>query len=666
MPMEGIICLIPDINEDTNAVAKVTKEKVQCFNSSNELELRLVVGQQFSCPDEAYTLYVKYAISKGFSVRKGKNYTFWKSSEIRAKLFLCNKEGESQRKSSKEVDNKQYYNLDTREKCGAQLYIAREKDSPWKVIKFVIEHTHELAASDELHLLKSARKISEAKSGTLESLVNAGIKTIHAFNYMEKECGGPEKVGFLKKDAYNLINQIKNSRISGGDCQQVFNHFQSRVTENSGFYWDADFDQEGKMYNFFWRDNRCCMDYECFGDIVTFDTTYLTNRYQLICAPFIGINHHGQNIMFGCAFLLDEKTSSFEWLFKAFLKAMGNKHPQTIFTDQCQAMINAIENVFPHTHHRLCQWHINKNAPSHFGSLNSEPEFKSLWKRCMKYCESEMEFEETWDEMMNKFKLHHHTWLNQMYKIRKKWSTAFSRDKFNCGLKSTSRSESANNALKEMCTRSTSLYDFVIGFEEVVRKWRTNEKEEDFRCKNGRPFLVVKNNPLLAQAAKVYTCAIYLKFQKELQEGTMGHAVVDVIPLEGISRMYKIKSHGIDKRVRTIVFDKSSQELKCSCKKFEYSGILCAHALKVLDHENVIEIPEKCINRRWTKEMKSRIHVVLHGESSEGSDLEESEMVFTNSTMRFVYDLVMQSKSHLETRKLLKDALENVALQLDS
>ncbi|KAG8386249.1 hypothetical protein BUALT_Bualt03G0129300 [Buddleja alternifolia] len=129
-----IICMIPDINEDTNAVAEVTKEK--------------------------------YAISKGFSVRKGKNYTFWKSSEIRAKLFLCNKEGESQRKSSKEVDNKQYYNLDTREKCGAQLYIAREKDSPWKVIKFVIEHTHELAASDELHLLKSARKISEAKSGT--------------------------------------------------------------------------------------------------------------------------------------------------------------------------------------------------------------------------------------------------------------------------------------------------------------------------------------------------------------------------------------------------------------------------------------------------------------------------------------------------------------------
>ncbi|KAG8391514.1 hypothetical protein BUALT_Bualt01G0195600 [Buddleja alternifolia] len=605
---------IIDINEESldEVSANLTSKKVLSDNCLSQLESRLDVGQLFSCPNEAYKLYVKYAISKGFSVRKGKNYTFWRFSEIRAKAFLCNKQGESKGKCDKENENKQYHNLVTIEKCEAMLYIAREKDVPWKVIKFIKEHTHELAAHDEIHLLKSARKISESKAGTLESMVNAGIKAIHAFNYMEKECGGPEKVGFLKKDVYNLINQIRNSRIAGGDCQQVFNHFQSRVTENSGFYWDADFDQTGRMYNFFWRDNRCSIDYEYFGDIVIFDTTYLTNRYQLICAPFIGINHHGQNIMFGCAFLSDEKTSSFEWLFKAFLKAMGNKHPQTIFTDQCQAMSNGIEKVFSHTRHRLCQWHINKNAPSHFGSLNNEPLFKTLWKKCMKYCESKTEFEETWHEMVELFKLQEHRWFNHMYGIREKWSTAFYRDEFNCGLKSTSRSESANSSLKEMCNRSTSLYHFVIGFEEVVRKWRANEKEEDFRCKNGRPFVVVRNNPLLTQASKVYTYTIYMKFQKELQEGTMGHAIVDVILLEGVSRMYKVMSHGIDKRIRIVVFDKSSEELKCSCR-----------------------------------------------------DLEESEMVFVNSTMRYVYEIVMQSKQHLEARKILKDALGNVELQLE-
>ncbi|KAG8381435.1 hypothetical protein BUALT_Bualt06G0121700 [Buddleja alternifolia] len=62
-----------------------------------------------------------------------------------------------------------------------------------------------------------------------------------------------------------------------------------------------------------------------------------------------------QNVMFGLAFMSDEIESSFEWLFRTFLKSMGGKQPETIFTDQCQAMMNVIDIVFPCAHHRLCQ-----------------------------------------------------------------------------------------------------------------------------------------------------------------------------------------------------------------------------------------------------------------------------------------------------------------------
>ena len=78
---------------------------------------------------------------------------------------------------------------------------------------------------------------------------------------------------------------------------------------------------------------------------MVFDTTYCTNRYNLICAPFVGVNHHWQNVIFGCAFLLDETTASFKWLFKSFLDSMGNQSPITIFTNQDQAMSNAVEEV---------------------------------------------------------------------------------------------------------------------------------------------------------------------------------------------------------------------------------------------------------------------------------------------------------------------------------
>ena len=70
-----------------------------------------------------------------------------------------------------------------------------------------------------------------------------------------------------------------------------------------------------------------------FGDLVVFDTTYRTNKYDMICVPFVRMNHHSKNVMFCCGFLMNEKIGSFVWLFKAFLKSMGRKHPITVMID---------------------------------------------------------------------------------------------------------------------------------------------------------------------------------------------------------------------------------------------------------------------------------------------------------------------------------------------
>ena len=46
------------------------------------------------------------------------------------------------------------------------------------------------------------------------------------------------------------------------------------------------------------------VDYGYFGDVICFDTTYRTNMYGQPFAPFIGVNHHKQTIIFGVALLL--------------------------------------------------------------------------------------------------------------------------------------------------------------------------------------------------------------------------------------------------------------------------------------------------------------------------------------------------------------------------
>ena len=56
-------------------------------------------------------------------------------------------------------------------------------------------------------------------------------------------------------------------------------------------------------------------DYKIYGDMVIFDTTYRTNRYNFICGPILGINNFSSTIMFGCAFIA-RKSTHLNWFLE--------------------------------------------------------------------------------------------------------------------------------------------------------------------------------------------------------------------------------------------------------------------------------------------------------------------------------------------------------------
>lgn len=80
------------------------------------------------------------------------------------------------------------------------------------------------------------------------------------------------------------------------------------------------------------------MAYQHFSDVVSFNTTYCTNKYSMPFAPFVGINHHKQSIFFGCALLRNGSANTFCWLFQTWLKAMFYGHLGAIITDQDPTM----------------------------------------------------------------------------------------------------------------------------------------------------------------------------------------------------------------------------------------------------------------------------------------------------------------------------------------
>ncbi|XP_012836749.1 PREDICTED: protein FAR1-RELATED SEQUENCE 5-like [Erythranthe guttata] len=639
--------------------------KVHNKSLIEEFEHKLTVGQIVTSPENAYLLYCEYGRIKGFSVRKGKQEYFHDNSrELYMKEFECSCKGTKDEKRSNKGKQPIYLKMETRFGCRARLRVGRKKNEEWKVVIFDIEHNHDMVAPDQSYMLRSARNISYVKGDTLKALVDAGFSVANAYSYMQQESHGRENVGFAKKDAYNYINRLAkdHKQVDDGDAAELIRYFKNKSNEDALFYWDFQVDENNRMCNFFFRDGRCRLDYEVFGDVLSIDTTYKTNKYNLICAPFTGINHHKNNVMFGLAFMSNETESSFQWLFSTFLESMGGKQPESVFTDQCQAMMNAVEIVFPNSLHRLCQWHICQNAPSHFGSLNNNSEFKNMFYKCMEFCESEEEFENVWSKMIADYNPYDHSWLNNMYKLRNKWSTAFSKHRFSAGLKATSRSEGTNSTLKVGGKSTHSLFECVVRFEKVQNTWRQDERENDFKCRRGMPTLVVKTNYLLRDAAAVYTHTIYNMFQSELLNSLGIDLVGEPLRIDTLIQ-FKVRSQGSSGQVCKVEFFLDSHEVNCSCQLFESVGILCKHALLVFKEMNVHKLPTRYIKVRWTKGVRDVVHF---NDENLFSSNQESDTVYVNHAMRFCYDLTMRSKFHPEARDLVRSGFEGVLSNLNS
>ncbi|KAK1425249.1 hypothetical protein QVD17_20597 [Tagetes erecta] len=127
-------------------------------------------------------------------------------------------------------------------------------------------------------------------------------------------------------------------------------------------------DEENCLVGLFWSDGESKRNYQVFGDIMSFDATYRSNRYSMVFVPFTGIDNHNNNVSFGAALLASETAETYKWLLRCFLKAFG-KQPDVVVTDQDPAMKKAIEEVFSGSRHRLCMWHVMHKLSTKVGVM---------------------------------------------------------------------------------------------------------------------------------------------------------------------------------------------------------------------------------------------------------------------------------------------------------
>ncbi|PKA52635.1 Protein FAR1-like sequence 5 [Apostasia shenzhenica] len=558
------------------------------------------VGLVFHSEEQAYNFYNSYAKRKGFSVRKG-HLSRRKDGSIRDRHYLCSNEGTRQEHRTHVTKKPRALE---RTNCLARIEFKVSRDNIWTISKYIDEHNHLLASPNKIHMLRSHRAKVPPHRAFINESDYVGIKPVQTCALAEKLHDAESSVLLYKSQNYYLLQSNRTRDLEKGDLQFLLDFLKSKQSEDPTFCYAVQLDEKDRPTNFFWTDARSIFDYSCFGDSVLFDTTYRASSYDIPFAPFIGINHHKQVIIFGAALILDESMESFTWLFRTFLAAMSGKQPKTIFTDQCSALSRAISMSMPETFHQLCLWHVLVNAPKIVPHVFSrEPSFEKDFEKCLFESCSEAELCKAWEHLISKYNLMNISWLEDLYAAREMWSYVYCKNSFNATMTTKEWRETVDNNFKMLFYRKLPPPKFMVQYHRALSHLREKEFSEDCESVLSKAVLLA-DIPTLMEAAELYTRVIYKDFEEEYKSQLA--CLCEPVGIEG--NVYTFKVSIPHKRSLGLVeFDSSNVSVTCSCKKFELMGILCMHALKVLNYNNILQLPSRYILKRWTKYAKDGV-----------------------------------------------------------
>ncbi|XP_014496683.1 protein FAR-RED IMPAIRED RESPONSE 1-like [Vigna radiata var. radiata] len=539
-------------------------------HTASGLEVDPTLHMCFDSMDDAKNFYKNYAIRCGFAVRTRTSKKDDYNNVIYLRL-VCSREGKYVSSINPEVKTLPSQT----NQCPAGITISK-KDDKWFIRTVNLNHNHELCPNTS-KLIPGNRKLSMQAKRTLEVNDEAEVRINKSYLCVMTDAGGYDSMDFIERDARNYISQHKRSLCKDGDGQALLRHFSAMKDLNKEFFYKIELDEGNRICSVFWADARSRAACEEFGDVVCFNTTYLTNKYDMPFMPFVGINHHGHSILLGCGLLSSEDTRSFVWLFQSWLRCISNKAPKGIITDQCRAMANAIEEVFSNTRHRWCLWHIMKKLLEKFSAYKEYNHIKSAINKLVYDCGCVADFESGWEALLSRHGLHQNEWLCTMYDERQKWVPCFLRNHFWAGMSITQRSEGMNAFFDGFINSSTTLQQFVAQYDNALRVKAQKEIQADFSSLN-TTVGCGSQSPIERQFQQEYT-----------------HSKFEEVQMEFRSRMNCfIKETFKDNILNTYTV------------KEEWMGIICRHSLLVFGQEDVCSVPSKYVLRRWSKNIRRR------------------------------------------------------------
>ncbi|KAG7568151.1 Zinc finger SWIM-type [Arabidopsis thaliana x Arabidopsis arenosa] len=543
------------------------------------------VGMEFSTENEAKSFYDEYSRQLGFTSKLLPRT----DGSVSVREFVCSSKRSKRRLS---------------ESCDAMVRIELQDHDKWVVTNFVKEHTHGLASSNTLHCLRPRRHFANSEKSNYQEGVNVPSGTMYVS--VDANSRGARSASKDSNRGVNYGSMATNTkRTIGRDAHNLLEYFKRMQAENPGFFYAIQLDEDNQMTNVFWADSRSRIAYTHFGDTVTLDTRYRCNQFRVPFAPFTGVNHHGQTILFGCALILDESDTSFIWLFKTFLTAMRDQPPVSLVTDQDRAIQIAVAQVFPGARHCINKWDVLREGQEKLAHVClAYPSFQMELYNCINFTETIDEFESSWSSIIEKYDLGRHEWLSSLYNARAQWVPVYFRDSF---FAAVFPSQGYSGSFFDgYVNQQTTLPMFFRLYERAMESWFEMEIEADLDTVNTPPVLKTPS-PMENQAANLFTRKIFGKFQEELVE-TFAHTA-NRIEDDGTTSTFRVANFENDNKAYIVTFCYPEMRANCSCQMFEHSGILCRHVLTVFTVTNILTLPPHYILRRWTRNAKSMVEL---------------------------------------------------------
>jgi len=337
-----------DCSEDE---AIVSKKKEYIFPTPEEVERSAEpsVGMVFPNLAKAHRYLNVHGLLNGYSIRKGTNYM------NKTYHLECNRSGKPKNMTNAHRIRRRNYIQKT--DCKMKI-IVKLINGQWEFTKVNSEHNHNVVSSPSLtKFFLNHKRMTEEERTFSKILQDARIKLMKIMSIFRELKGSFKNIFFNSRNLDNL-KQKERIKTKSSDIEATVKYLKKVQMENPGFYYTMRVDDENIVRSIFWTDARGKMDYDLYGDFISFDTTFSTNMYNLPFAPIVGIDGHGSNIIFGCALLEDQTAETFEWVFRTFVEVMNGKKPKIIMTVQDTAMKKAISDFMPDVIHRLCIWHV--------------------------------------------------------------------------------------------------------------------------------------------------------------------------------------------------------------------------------------------------------------------------------------------------------------------